>query len=306
MDFNIGDLPLDVQHNIFILSKHKTSEVYMNKGLNYSYMNDIRNNNALRTISNKELENYIEKYSPFAFCQFIYTNWKEYDVSYISGIIRKNTCVGSGLKYSYSYKKADIIECLKAHDPIEFGVEISVKWGLLDESPFAGIWRSGHEDGNNQCPLPENSIILCYDLITSYYILKERSQCKHFSKKIIIDSLNYLCEHANTQKILLYLWCNAMIMGIQIPNISDNGWVIGGYDDDDEKEKVIESMKLYIKLFYTKIIKYINIIDDIDHTNHDKNETFVMTDIVGYEIIKKKIFNHVNIFIYFCNVISLI
>ena len=67
--------------------------------------------------------------------------------------------------------------------------------------------------------LPKTAIYLGYDLVTTYYILKNRLSCKdNFAKKAVIDTFDYIVLNTSIEKLLLYLIGNAKIMGITIPN----------------------------------------------------------------------------------------
>lgn len=148
----------------------------------------------------------------------------------------------------------------------------AVNYALLDESPFNTWNPEEFGDDDDQVPLPDGSIIITYDLVTIYNVLKNRKSCKmeSFAKKAVIDSLDYMHDHTQPEKLYLYLLCNAKIMGFNTENNEDNVFI-----------RNVDDMYVYIDPLYYKIRKYLDILDDTNYVNQPK---YILKDIINYNL----------------------
>ena len=161
----------------------------------------------------------------------------------------------------YSYANSRFLEYVKTNDAIDDPslTGKSIGTAVYDELPFN--WKYSAKNQNKEYKLPKTSFIIGYDLVTTYYVLKNRLSCKdYFAKKAVIDTLDYIVEHAPVEKLLLFLLANARIMGITLPNTRNHY----GMDND-----IIEINERIDKL-YPIIKRYLNILDDTVYVNHPK------------------------------------
>jgi len=261
----------DIWYNILKEAQINNS-YYINKGVNALYKQDILNNQCLKSISKKEIDQYTKLYRPHQYCQFVVTLLEDdANYSYYNGLIVKRSGTHG---YNYYYNDCVIMEYVKRHEEYD-----TVEEAIFDESRFRDVWQKDNYNNTIIDTLPEDTFSVAYDLVTSYYVLKNRTAfaLKHqlacsqdfFAKKTVIDTLDYLYENTPLEKLLLYLWCNARIMGLNILNTPDS------FDIPDDEEKA----KIYVDQWYIQIRKYLHILDDSIYQNDQK---YILEDAKKY------------------------
>lgn len=252
------EIPSELQYRF--LREANIKPTYINKTLNYLYNQDILNNQCLKSITKYEIEKYALSYNPYQYCEFVVTELDTFNYSYYHGLIVKS--IGSH-SFKYSYYDCGIMEYVKTHGDYHD----TIGQGVVDETPFNDHWKNEHKINSVIKTLPDSSMIIGYDLITTFYVLKNRLSCQHenFAKKAVIDTLEYVYNNATPEKVLLYLWCHAMIMGIYIP---DTPTIF--YIRDDSQDEDLELIKEHNEKLYFKIQQHLNLLDDSIYFNYPK------------------------------------
>ena len=223
---------------------------YINQYLRQQYTQDVMGSNCLIPIKRFELKNYIKSNNPFLYCEFIVTPIDEYDYSYYHGIVIRPLTKED---YSYSFYNSSVFEYVVTDEDKTIG------FGAFEESPFE--WKYDHKDLYATQTLPDNTMFLCYDLVTTYYILKNRLSCRdNFAKKAVIDTFDYIVNNAPIEKLFLYLLCNAKIMGITLLDSSIE-WSV----EDD-----LDKIKQHVQTLIPIIKKYLTILDDTIYVDQPK------------------------------------
>lgn len=256
----------DIQYRL--LREGDINPSYINKNLNKKYSENILNNKCLTTISKSEIDKYTSLYKPYQICEFTAIPKDDSSYSLYYGLIRRKT---GKYSYNYSYLDCGIYEYLSHNSDFN---EKSITMDIdVSETPFSEVWNVddddkfyNHEDGNERT-LPDNAFSAGYDLVTSYYIFKNRLSCNKntFAKKTVIDTLEYVYSQTDPLKLLFYLMCNASIMGINVPMFS----VYYNRDDedyDDNRQLIDET----IDQLYPRIMKYLDILDDEPYVSQPK------------------------------------
>ena len=170
---------------------------YINKRLNYTYTQNVMENHCLITIKPSELKKYVISNQPNIVCEFVVTPDSEYNYSFYHGILKSP----HPYQYEdgYSYDNSQFIEYVKTEDEND-----AIGHGVYDELPFG--WTYDYRTPNQEYNLPPTSFHIGYDLVTTYYILKNRLSCKeNVAKKAVIDTLDYIVEHTSKEPLMLVL-----------------------------------------------------------------------------------------------------
>lgn len=192
----------------------------------------------------------------------------EFNYSYYHGLIVK---LSGDIGFNYTYYDCGKLNYLSTHD--EFDDQI----GYAYETPFDDYFRIQELTyGSELFTLPSTSSIMCYDLVTTYHVIKNRLSWKNekFAKKAVIDTLEYIYNNAKTEKVLLYLWCNAIIMGINILNTPEIFYI--------DKEKIdigLEKIHNQINKLYPKVKLYLEMLDDSQYFAYPK---YILEDGKNY------------------------
>lgn len=250
-----------------LLKEANSNPNYINKRLNNMERNNILNNGCLSPFSVKELNKYLYSYYPQQICEFTVTPDAGENISCYNALFRRS---GGSKSYDYSYIDCEIYEYVKIFDN-DFNDRIGR--ALFDETQFKNDFRSSYADENNRVPLPDGTYSIGYDLVTTYYLLKNRLSCGNqgFAKKVVLDSLDYIYQNANAETLFLYLLCNGFMMGINIP--SRYNYILGkNYED-------IEGIISSAEILYPKIKRYLENIDDEEYQVHSK---YILDDSKKY------------------------
>jgi hypothetical protein len=299
---DLSELPDDLKVNILTRdSEHYSKLPHISKGVsNASKLQRLRNA-CLNPISNDELEEYKNEYEPATICQMVYGE-SEYGKYYI-GIFM---VLESKTVMSYSYEPA-------------------YEYGIMTVMPYsyAGSYLYGRYLGNDGYlevayqRETENTIInyaqkvdtdddsirivsstkpVGYDLITTYYIMKERESCMSinagFAKRVVLDTLEdwkvvydinkgEFIKNKDEDRVrdnnelnewlydfYAFLRCNSIIMGFSIRNSSHMSVDV----DRDSAEYLIRFENTIMDLieeYYAFIWNYLNSLDNTNFSNVD-------------------------------------
>ena len=238
---------------------------YINKNLNERYRQDVMSNNCLTKITKSEFNHYITSNKPFLYCEFFVTPIDKHDFSYYHAIINKPL----GNEYNYSFFNSSVYTYTLTDDGSK-----EIGFGVFDESPFN--WKYNSKDLYKHQKLPKNSLFLNYDLVTTYYILKNRGSCKeNVAKKAVIDTFDYIVSHTSIEKLLLYLIGHAKIMGITIPDTRLSWYVVDDPDNEDSEDneknlKEIQAIKAYVEKLLPMVRRHLTVLDDTVYVDQPK------------------------------------
>lgn len=242
---------------------------YINKRLNTMGKGDVLNNVCLSSFTKKEIDKYLFNYYPQQICEFTITPDVGKEISYYNGLFRRS---GGKKSYEYSYIDCEIFEYVKIFQD-DFNDRIGKT--LSEETQFWDDWISSDADEDNQVPLPEGTSNVGYDLVTTYYVLKNRMSCddQGFAKKTVIDSLDYIYQNAKDETLFLYLLCNGFMMGIHI--LSKYTYFISKLNYEEDMKEI----RLSIKVLYSKIRRYLENLDDEKYKEYPK---YILEDSKKY------------------------
>lgn len=263
-DFNkfFKELPIELQVKILRLSNRSNSYL-ISKEIYQSSIYHILDDEGNNSVSENEILNYIKIYDPLHICCFYANNANIYMklTTYVAVI--KNIVPAIALtRYSvchgyYPHNNRGIIN--KINDEY-------ITLGNLDKYQVKISVGEMYQDGIDH--------FLYYDLLTTYYVLKERTSCMNidpnYAKNKVLEMFNDNIKSQNNDNLLVYLRANSKMMGIHIKGfqniydqtINDKILVKGSDSLQLVKSPLVSQLELEVleevHILQNLIIKFLN------------------------------------------------
>ena len=272
---DLSELPEELKANIISRESDNYVKIpFISKGVsNASKLHRLKTG-CLKPITSKELDKYKSSYEPPLICQMAYGS--SGDGTYYVGIFLN---VASSEHFSYSYGSSYLYGRYYEYDNY-VGITYQLKDEVGDNIINYNMDVRGDDDSIR---LNKNAVTIGYDLITTYYVMKERESCMNinsgFAKRVVLDTLNDWKEVYDINKAIFlndrkrnyeelnewlydfytFLRCNAMIIGFSIKSSTT---MDTNFHDEDYLIRFENRVMELIEQYYTFIRKHLRNLDD--------------------------------------------